>query len=172
MVNGLEEEGGAGVLGQLEGVRQDILIAPAVLEHVRSYRQSAMSATEAGGQLFGTILSGRVDVLAAAGPYPGDERSRYRFRSDPTAAQREIEKQSGRGLIYLGEWHTHAEDRPGASNLDDAAMRKILSGSKLNTDALLMLIVGRSKGCAGLGLWTVSLSQVFHWALMPAGTMR
>lgn len=167
----LREEGAAGVLGRLEGVRQDILITPAVLEYVRSHRQSAMSATEAGGQLFGTILSGRVDIIAASGPYPGDERSRYRYRSDPTAAQRVIELQSERGLIYLGEWHTHAEDQPGASSLDDDAMRKILLGSKLNTDALLMLIVGRSNGCAGLGLWTVSLSHVFHWALVPTGTM-
>lgn len=169
MVNGLQDDCAAGsVLGRLEGVGQDILITPVVLDHVRSYRQIAMWAKEAGGQLFGTILPDRVHVLAASGPYPGDERSRYRYRSDPAAAQRAIEQQSERGLIYLGEWHTHAEDRPGASNLDDAAMRKILSGSKLNTDALLMLIVGRSKGCAGLGLWTVSLTRVIHWTLMPA----
>lgn len=168
-MNGLREDGAAGgVLGRLEDMGQDILIAPAVLDHVRSHCQAEMWAREAGGQLFGTVLPDRVQVLAASGPYLGDERSRYRYRSDPAEAQRAIEQQSERGLIYLGEWHTHAEDRPGASNLDGVAMRKILSGSKLNTDALLMLIVGRSKGCEGLGLWTVSLTRVLHWALVPA----
>ena len=167
MVNEFLKDSAGGVLGRIPGLSQDVLITPAVLAHVQKHRQLTMFAKEAGGQLFGTILTNSVHILFASGPYPEDERSRNRYRSDSAAAQQEIKKQSARGLLYLGEWHAHAEDRPSASNLDDTAMRKILSDSKLNTDALLMLIVGRYKPCAGLGLWTVSPHDVKQWILRP-----
>jgi integrative and conjugative element protein (TIGR02256 family) len=132
---------------------------------VHRYRQTSERATEAGGQLFGAITPELILVSRATGPYPGDERSRYRYRSDPAAAQRAIRQQSKSGLLYLGEWHTHAEDAPDASGLDDDAMRRILERSQLNSNALLMLIVGRNTTVVGLGLWTVAAERVHQWDL-------
>ena len=144
------------VVGHLDENYQTLWIAPSALQHVNRHLQSTPWATEAGGQLFGTINAEQVCVTEVSGPYAEDERSRYRYRSNPAAAQRAIEERHKRGLLYLGEWHTHAEDSPSASSLDDDAMRRLISSSQLNSDALLMMIVGRARGAAGLAVWSVA----------------
>lgn len=151
--------------GQLDGIGQRLQISRQAFAHVCAYRQTSARATEAGGQLFGTLTSELISVTKATGPYARDERSRYRYRSDPAAAQRAIRLQSDAGLLYLGEWHTHAEDCPGSSGLDDDAMRLIIQRSQLNSNALLMLIVGRRTSVDGLGLWTVGADRVHQWKL-------
>lgn len=153
------------VIGHLDQNYQTLWIAPTVLQHVNRHLQSTPWATEAGGQLFGTINAEHVCVTEVSGPYTGDERSRYRYRSNPTAAQRAIEERHKRGLLYLGEWHTHAEINPSASSMDDDAMRRLISSSKLNSDALLMMIVGRARGTAGLAVWSVFSETMRQWSL-------
>ena len=153
------------VMGHLVDVDQRVRLCADVLSHVRGHRQLSSRATEAGGQLFGTITAELIDVTKATGPYTGDERSRYRYRSNPAAAQRAIQEQSQASQLYLGEWHTHAEDLPGASGLDDDAMQLLLARSQLNSNALLMLIVGRVETVAGLSLFTVAPERVYRWNL-------
>lgn len=151
------------VIGHLEGVHQSLSIARQALQYVGRHRQSTPWAKEAGGQLFGTISAAQVCVIEASGPYAGDERSRYFYRSNPTAAQRAIEDSHKRGMLYLGEWHTHAENHPSASGLDDDAMRRLISSSQLNSNSLLMMIVGRARDAAGLAVWSVSGSGAHQW---------
>lgn len=153
------------VVGHLDDVHQSLSITRPALQHVGRHRQSTRWASEAGGQLFGTINAAQICVAEASGPYVGDERSRYRYRSNPAAAQRAIEDRHKRGLLYLGEWHTHAEDHPSASSLDDDAMRRLIAGSQLNSNALLMMIVGRALGSSGLGVWSVSSEFARQWNL-------
>ena len=153
------------VTGHLADVDQRIRLCADALSKVREHRQLSSRATEAGGQLFGTITAGLIEVIKATGPYTGDERSRYRYRSNPAAAQRAIQEQSQAGLLYLGEWHTHAEDFPSASGLDDHAMQLLLARSQLNSNALLMLIVGRVETVAGLALFIVTPERVYQWNL-------
>lgn len=167
MVTLLRPNGGGAhcLVGRLESVVQQVLISPDALMHMCRYRQCSPWAKEAGGQLFGTISAEQILVTAATGPYPRDERSRYRYRSDPAAAQRAILAQAESGLLYLGEWHTHAEDHPDASGLDGEAMHLLLAKSQLNSNALLMLIVGRKITVDSLGLWTVAAERVDQWHL-------
>lgn len=153
------------LMGHLADVDQGIRLSPDVLSHVRGHRQLSSRATEAGGQLFGTITADLIEVARATGPYTGDERSRHRYRSNPAAAQRAIQEHSRAGLLYLGEWHTHAEDIPGASGFDEEAMQRLLARSQLNSNALLMLIVGRMEAVAGLALFTVARELVYQWSL-------
>ncbi|WP_459872842.1 Mov34/MPN/PAD-1 family protein [Endothiovibrio diazotrophicus] len=153
------------VVGHLDDIHQSLLIALPVLRHVGRYRQSTPWATEAGGQLFGIINARQVCVTEASGPYASDERSRHRYRSNPAAAQRAIEDYHTRRLLYLGEWHTHAEDHPSASNLDNDAMRRLMASSQLNSSALLMMIVGRVPGASGLGVWSISSEVICQWSL-------
>jgi integrative and conjugative element protein (TIGR02256 family) len=127
-----------------------------------------MFASEAGGQLFGTISPDAVSVETATGPYSGDERSRYRYRSNPKAAQQTIEQQAKKGLFYLGEWHTHAEDQPSASSLDVDAMQRLIANSRLNSSALLMLIVGLQKTTKGMALFTATSDGSKQWTLLLA----
>lgn len=153
------------IVGHIDDSHQALSITRPVLQHVGRHRQSKPWATEAGGQLFGTIDNAQICVIEASGPYAGDERSRYRYRSNPAAAQRAIEERHRRGLLYLGEWHTHAEDYPSASSLDDDAMRRLITSSQLNSSALLMMIVGRARDAAGLAVWNVSSSTARQWNL-------
>jgi integrative and conjugative element protein (TIGR02256 family) len=153
------------VVGHLDESCQKLWISQPALQHVNRHLQATPWAAEAGGQLFGTINAEQVCVMEASGPYAGDERSRYRYRSNPDAAQHAIAEHNKRGLLYLGEWHTHAEDNPSASSLDDAAMRGLFSSSQLNSDALLMMIVGRARGAAGLAVWCVSSMNIYQWIL-------
>ena len=153
------------IIGHLVDTSQALSIARPVLQHVSRHRQSTPWATEAGGQLFGTLNAAQVCVIEASGPYAGDERSRYRYRSNPGAAQRAIEDRHKRGLLYLGEWHTHAEDYPSASGLDDDAMRRLIASSQLNSNSLLMMIVGRAQSAAGLAVWSVSSTAARRWIL-------
>lgn len=153
------------IVGHLADTSQALSIARLAFQHVSRHRQSTPWATEAGGQLFGTLNAAQVRVIEASGPYVGDERSRYRYRSNPAAAQRAIEDRHKRGLLYLGEWHTHAEDYPSASGLDDDAMRRLIASSQLNSNALLMMIVGRVRSAAGLAVWSVSSEAARRWIL-------
>ena len=160
------------IIGRLNDTHQSLSIALPVLRHVGRYRQSTPWATEAGGQLFGVLNTGQICVTEASGPYAGDERSRYRYRSNPAAAQQSIEDQYKVGLLYLGEWHTHAEDNPIASSLDSDAMRRLITNSRLNSNALLMMIVGRQPGAAGLGMWSISSRSIFQWSLSESTEHR
>lgn len=153
------------IVGHLAETSQTLSIARLALQHVSRHRQSTPWATEAGGQLFGTINATQICVIEAAGPYAGDERSRYRYRSNPAAAQRAIENQHKKGLLYLGEWHTHAEDYPSASRLDEDAMRRLIASSQLNSNALMMMIVGRARSTAGLAVWSISSESARQWIL-------
>jgi integrative and conjugative element protein (TIGR02256 family) len=153
------------IIGHLDDIHQALSITRQALQHLGRHRQLTPWATEAGGQLFGTINATQVCVTEASGPYTGDERSRFRYRSNPAAAQRAIEDRHMRGLLYLGEWHTHAEDQPSASSLDNDAMRRLIASSQLNSNALLMMIVGRARGAAGVAMWSVSRDVARQWNL-------
>lgn len=161
----LESKPKRSIIGHLDDIHQALSITRPALQHLGRHRQLTPWATEAGGQLFGTINATQVCVTEASGPYAGDERSRFRYRSNPAAAQRAIEDCHKRGLLYLGEWHTHAEDHPSASSLDDDAMRSLIASSQLNSNALLMMIVGRARGAAGMAMWSVSRDVARQWNL-------
>jgi len=153
------------VVGRLEGCSQELHVDMVVLKHVSKYRQTTSRSTEAGGQLFGAFDNEKICVVEATGPYIGDYRSRSSYRSNLVAAQRAIEERSLRGLLYLGEWHTHAEDHPVASGLDDNAMHRLIENSTLNSNSLLMLIAGRASSVDGLAIWSVTNSGAHQWKL-------
>lgn len=156
------------ILATCDSTAQRIVLRPPVVTHLQRYRQTWMFASEAGGQLFGTISLDAVSVEIATGPYRSDERSRYRYRSDAKAAQEAIEHQAKNGFLYLGEWHTHAEDLPNASSLDVDAMQRLIANSRLNSSALLMMIVGLKKSAKGMALFTATSNGLEQWTLSSA----
>lgn len=153
------------IIGHLDDTDQALSITWQALRHLVRHRQLTPWTTEAGGQLFGTINAAQVCVIEASGPYLGDERSRFRYRSNPVAAQLAIEDRHRRGLLYLGEWHTHAEDHPSASSLDEDAIHRLITSSQLNCNTLLMMIVGQARGAAGMAMWSVSREVTRQWNL-------
>jgi len=153
------------VTGCLADSKQTLTITLPIVRHVRQHRQLTPWSREAGGQLFGTINASQIVVASASGPYFCDKRSRYSYRSNPRAAQRAIKAHHKQGFLYLGEWHTHAEDCPNVSSLDDDAMQRLIANSQLNSNALLMMIVGRNPDATGLKVWSVSRAMVSQWHL-------
>jgi integrative and conjugative element protein (TIGR02256 family) len=153
------------LVGTSSGYIQKILLEPKMLSHVFRHRQNSPKAFEAGGQLFGLIRNDFVRIVSATGPYANDKRSRYCYRSNPASAQQAINTQANAGMLYLGEWHSHAEDYPAASGLDKDAMNKLITSSHLNVNALLMLIIGRHRSPEGLALFSVAIGDVKRWTL-------
>lgn len=128
------------------------------------HRQLNTKLPEAGGQLFGTVSNEIIRIVTATGPYISDERTRFCYRSNPNIAQRMIETQSQLGLPYLGEWHTHAEDIPTPSFYDINAMKTLLTRSKLNTTAILLLIIGRNTPPAGINITSFDQNGWINWS--------
>ena len=149
--------------GTARSFAQTIRLESAALLHVLQYQQRGLWSTEAGGQLFGAVERKAVRVLRATGPYAGDERARYRYRSNPVAAQCAIQEQARSGLLYLGEWHTHPECCPTASGLDLDTMKGLMTHSRLNCNALLLLIVGQGEGFERLTLYSVEAGRLHPW---------
>jgi integrative and conjugative element protein (TIGR02256 family) len=146
-------------------IRQVLVLADDLLDYVRAYQQHSHHATEAGGQLFGIVSPEEVIITVATGPYSGDERSRYGYRSNPRSAAKAIKTQEANGLSYLGEWHTHAEGKPSPSSHDSATMSAIVRHSTLRANAAMMLIVGQSPPPRGLYVGTFEKGRFRRWTV-------
>lgn len=153
------------IAGSAIGLVQEIAISRSVVNRISKHRQKSPAALEAGGQLFGLVAPNRVDVMCATGPFANDDRARCHYRSSPASAQRSVVVQSRRGLLYLGEWHTHAEDTPSPSRADTVAMETLRQRSRLNTSAVLLLIVGRIEPPAGWSLMSFGRCGLVNWSL-------
>lgn len=151
---------------------QRVQICDAVISHLLEHQQQGSEANEAGGQLFGTVTSKEVRVTTATGPYQNDERGRYRYRSDAQSAQQAISDQAIHGLIYIGEWHTHAEDEPRPSDDDIAAMNALRTRSRLNASSALLVIVGRVPPPQGLAICSFSARGRIDWYCGEQTKMR
>ncbi len=150
------------------GLSQVIKFNDDVVTHVIRHQQDKLGSPEAGGQLFGTILDDTVWVTHVSGPYVTDEQGRRYYRSDPAAAARTIGKYESMGLHYLGEWHTHAEDRPVPSGADIEAMLTLIRKSMLTANAAMLLIVGRLPTPSGLSLSTFNKGRFQSWSFETA----
>lgn len=154
--------------GSAEGFSQTLLIAHAALQRITKHRQLVADQAEAGGQLFGTVEPSLVRILMATGPYKKDERGRFHYRSDPNAAHTAIKSQAGRQLLYLGEWHTHAEPIPRLSNDDLNAIRTLLVRSSLNINGVFLLVCGQLPPPHGLAAWSFDGSSFMQWQVTVA----
>jgi len=152
-------------LAQLAACSQTVRLELAVLDRLARYRQHRFWEREAGGQLFGRVNDEEVVVEHATGPYRGDSRSRFRYRSDPAAANLAIVEMAGRGYLYVGEWHTHPEPTPRASAEDLASFTTLNRRSKLRLAATLLVIQGTEHGVSGLTLYSYGSEGLSTWEL-------
>lgn len=118
------------------------------------YGQLGPNDPEAGGILLGRLISEAVDVVIdnVTVPGPTDRRSRFSFFRDRKRSQQHVTQawaESAATRVYLGEWHSHPEDRPEPSGQDLKNWRRISQRSEYQQSFLLFLIVG----CKALRLW-------------------
>jgi integrative and conjugative element protein (TIGR02256 family) len=125
-----------------EDRRSIILIEPVVVEYLSRYRQVETRSTEAGGVLLGHLRGPHFHILTATDPGPIDRRSRTSFhRQDESHKHRFLQARQYDPLFsYLGDWHTHPEDTPTRSWLDQSEWKLI---GKSVRRSCVFLIQGR-----------------------------
>jgi len=142
---------------------QRVILSSAVLLRLHCHRQLHFWSREAGGQLFGTMSATAVEIVKCTGPYSGDRRTRYSYRSDVKQAQAVIRREANAGLYYVGEWHTHPEPSPTASSMDVDAFIKTNRLSSARFEPLILLIQGTQLGAFGSAIYSVHSDNLLRW---------
>jgi len=128
-----------------------VLVSDAVIRCIDTFMQGDGGEREAGGLLLGLRRDPHIEIVEATLPAAGDLRESHHFhRRDPSHQQAATRawRKSGRIIDYVGEWHSHPEDRPKPSRLDrDEMLRR---SEEHRGEALVELIVGWSELYAGL----------------------
>jgi integrative and conjugative element protein (TIGR02256 family) len=129
---------------------QRLVLTPTVLNHVAMYQQIESFSAEAGGQLFARFSDAEIRVERATGPRISDRRSRYGYVPDRRREQEEIDALHGRGLHFIGDWHTHPEPHPRPSASDIRSIRQAVRDSKHHLNGFILLIAGTERFPVGL----------------------
>jgi integrative and conjugative element protein (TIGR02256 family) len=142
---GAERESPRGVISfDIGWSGQRLSFDDAVLAHFDRHRQTRIWHREAGGLLFARLALPTINVCAITGPRRGDRRSRYSYRPDKQAEQREIDEMFRRNLHFVGCWHTHPEDTALPSHVDTRNISDCVQRSEHALNGFVMVIVGRS----------------------------
>jgi integrative and conjugative element protein (TIGR02256 family) len=145
------------------GSGQRLIFSQKVVNHFTAYQQKRCWQREAGGQLFARFGGDEITIEEATGPRWNDGRTRYAYRPNRSAEQREIEERHVRGLHFVGDWHTHPEQIPTPSIQDIQSMSEMFVKSKHGLNGFVLAIVGSSGLPAGLFIAIVGRSG--HTAL-------
>lgn len=140
-----------------------LVLTDSALDHFERHRQRRFYQREAGGQLFAHFVGANAILEVATGPRNADWRARFSYLAHRPSEQFEIAAFFNQGLHYIGDWHTHPEDRPLPSCRDVQTIVDIAHKSNHVLKGLVLLIVGRSAFPEGLfaGLTQASgLSQL------------
>ncbi len=119
-----------------------VVIMGHVVTRLLSYRQLHHLTPESAGVLIGERRGQHLVVCDISDPGPGDIRQRCRVDRRGAHHQSRVNEAfeiTGGAHQYLGEWHTHPEDRPCPSYTDLGSWNR-----SINTEIpMLVLIVGR-----------------------------
>ncbi len=131
-----------------------VLLEDCVLSHFSKYRQISDSGLEAGGQLYIRKGSDRniFSICCATGPKKKDKRGWSFFFPNRQLENLEIGKYYKKGFDFVGDWHTHPEDKPIPSKTDIKSVRDRFFKSIHSLDYFVMIIVGRADFPDGLSV--------------------
>ncbi|MGZ3862490.1 MAG: Mov34/MPN/PAD-1 family protein [Bacteroidia bacterium] len=116
-----------------------------VLSIFESYIQDTYKKNESGGILLGQLKDNQVYLIRASVPNKFDKASRHNFERDKIIAQIIVDNEfanSNGKTIYIGEWHTHPEDKPLPSGQDERMIKDQLKLNKNIEPYLFMIIQG------------------------------
>jgi integrative and conjugative element protein (TIGR02256 family) len=123
-----------------------------VVGHFSRNRQLHQRVPEVGGQLFAEFSGEAVMIKRATGPRPQDSKGRYFFSPDRRLERQEIALNFDNGLHYVGDWHTHPQDRPTPSPLDISSMKDCFLKSRHALSGFILVVVGRLPAPEGLSV--------------------
>jgi integrative and conjugative element protein (TIGR02256 family) len=121
-----------------------ISIESQVLATFDAHRQRRFYQREAGGQLFARVWDDEWEIVSATGPRSRDRRGRFSFWPHRASEQEEIFEYHALGFDYVGDWHTHPEDKPNPSSDDLTSISEVVRRSTHHLPGFLLMIVGRS----------------------------
>jgi len=114
-----------------------------VLAHFDINRQRHLWNREAGGHLFAKIAENQIHVVYASGPEKADYRSRFAFGFKRSRAQSIIDEQFAQGKHYVGDWHSHPQNVPSPSTVDQRTMASRVLRSDHGLRGMIFCIIGR-----------------------------
>jgi len=124
-----------------------VFVSKNITEIFFKYKQTK-NQKEACGILIGThsIDDSKIKILCATEPDCNDERSRFFFKIKSSKHNEVLQRRfkiSANQEVYLGTWHTHAEDHPTPSKCDVNDWLKQYSINKHLFENMLFVVVGR-----------------------------
>ena len=131
-----------------------------VLRTFDHFRQRRLWQREAGGQLFARFDGPLTVIAEATTPTRIDRRWRSAFEPNRQKEQRQIDERFVKGLHFVGDWHTHPEDRPTPSRTDLHSVQECLRQSKHQLKALVLVIVGRASQPNSVWVGLVSIHGI------------
>jgi integrative and conjugative element protein (TIGR02256 family) len=129
-----------------------VILADEVITEIRRFTGPDEANLEAGGILLGCYRGPHIEILECTTPMPLDKRTRYGFvRCDPGHQRRALAawKVSDRTVNFVGEWHTHPEENPTPSRVDQNTWADQM-GQRRN-DPLIFIIAGLAAVYCSLG---------------------
>ena len=153
----------------------EIIIDRRVCKKIRKTNQEK-SKTEIGGILLGNLFSDYVVVVDMTFPSSKDQAGLHYFIRNKKSAQKQANRYwhtSGGTISYLGEWHTHFENTPSPSKADKTLMIDMLQTSQIETDFLILIIVGFKQTWIGLNRKNKYLEEkmIFDFSRIPYRTI-
>ncbi len=138
-----------------------VVIMEHVVKRLLSYSQLNHFTPESAGVLIGERRGKHIVVCTISEPGLGDIRQRYRVDRRGAHHQSIVDaafEQTGGVHQYLGEWHTHPEDKPSPSSTDIYSWRQNIVANEV----MLLLIVGRKGYWLGqkIGVSITALKQL------------
>lgn len=117
-----------------------------VIAEFKKYEQS-VGRCEQGGILLGKYNPTDREYVITDITIPGsnDKQGPFFFVRDRIDAQEQINEywNESDGIInYLGEWHTHPQEYPIPSHVDNALIRQVIDDGSVIWPEMLMIIVG------------------------------
>lgn len=121
-----------------------------VLTKLFVYMQRNDDDKEAGGVLIGRQVNGAEEYYLCdiSEPTALDKRSRFAFVRNKVSAQKVIDGkwQESAGIDnYLGEWHSHPENKPSPSYVDRRLISQIIRDGSNVFPKVFLIIVGRDQ---------------------------
>ena len=147
-----------------------LYIEDIALTKLFKYLQQSNTSKEAGGILIGKQTKGEEEyyLCDVSEPSHMDKRGRFSFVRNKVSAQQIINKKwhESNGIEnYLGEWHSHPENRPTPSHVDRNLIRQIVRDGTNAFKKVFLIIVGKDRSLY-IGVTNSEISREIYTSLI------
>lgn len=97
---------------------------------------------ETGGKIFGTYFGNMAVIGEITGPSNDSIHEPYGFEMGTEGVQELIDKNYEQGMRYIGDWHSHPNNSPKPSQIDDNQMIDFSLDANVNCAEPVLIIVG------------------------------